>query len=209
MRDPQRRRARRLAVTASTATALVLCLTQWGAAPTAPVTETSPAAAQAAAARPMENLGRGVVAVRSSSTEVLVTWRLLGLDPQGIGFNVYRSTDGGEYVRINDQVLTDRTNYVDSTADLTKANRYRVRPVIDGAERAASGSFVLSANHAQEPAVRVPLRDGGPVKFVWVGDLTGDGAMTFKGYMQSHHVDYYLGAGMSRPPRPDIRYVGR
>jgi hypothetical protein len=34
-------------------------------------------------------------------------------------------------------------------------------------------------------------------------------AMTLKGYMQSHHVDYFLGAGMARPPRPDITYPGR
>jgi rhamnogalacturonan endolyase len=33
--------------------------------------------------------------------------------------------------------------------------------------------------------------------------------MTFKGYMQSHHVDYYLGAGMSTPPRPAITYTPR
>jgi hypothetical protein len=32
-------------------------------------------------------------------------------------------------------------------------------------------------------------------------------AMTFKGYMQSHHVDYFLGAGMAQPPRPDITYA--
>jgi rhamnogalacturonan endolyase len=32
-------------------------------------------------------------------------------------------------------------------------------------------------------------------------------AMTFKGYMQSHHVDYFLGAGMARPPRPNIAYA--
>jgi hypothetical protein len=32
-------------------------------------------------------------------------------------------------------------------------------------------------------------------------------AMTLKGYMQSHHVDYFLGAGMTKPPRPDITYV--
>jgi hypothetical protein len=33
-------------------------------------------------------------------------------------------------------------------------------------------------------------------------------AMTFKGYMQSHHVDYFLGAGMSSAPRPNITYAG-
>jgi hypothetical protein len=32
-------------------------------------------------------------------------------------------------------------------------------------------------------------------------------AMTFKGYMQSHHVDYFLGAGMAAPRRPDITYA--
>lgn len=34
-------------------------------------------------------------------------------------------------------------------------------------------------------------------------------AMTLKGYMQSHHVDYFLGAGMTQPPRPNITYPGR
>ena len=29
----------------------------------------------------MENLGRGVVAVRSTTTEVFVGWRVLGTDP--------------------------------------------------------------------------------------------------------------------------------
>lgn len=127
------------------------------------------------AARPMENLGRGVVAVRSSSTQVLVSWRLLGLDPTGIGFNVYRSAAGGAEVRLNAAVLTGGTNFVDSTANLAQANTYRVRPVVGGVEQAASSAFTLSANHATEPVVRVPLRAGGPVKFVWVGDLDGDG----------------------------------
>jgi rhamnogalacturonan endolyase len=32
-------------------------------------------------------------------------------------------------------------------------------------------------------------------------------SMTLKGYVQSHHVDYFIGQGMSKPPRPNIRYV--
>ncbi|MFC4009146.1 hypothetical protein ACFOY2_18075 [Nonomuraea purpurea] len=32
--------------------------------------------------------------------------------------------------------------------------------------------------------------------------------MTLKGCMQSHHVDYFLGSGMARPPRPNITYAG-
>ena len=32
--------------------------------------------------------------------------------------------------------------------------------------------------------------------------------MTIKGYMQSHHTDYYLGNGMTTPPTPNITYAG-
>ncbi|NEE04478.1 rhamnogalacturonan lyase family protein [Phytoactinopolyspora halotolerans] len=130
-------------------------------------------------AGPMENLDRGVVAVRSSSTEVLVSWRLLGLDPDGIGFNVYRSTGGGAEVRLNSSVLTGGTNFVDSTADLSRSNTYRVRPVVDGAEQPPSGAFTLPANNDTEPVVRVPLRHGARIDYAWVGDLTGDGEYEF------------------------------
>ncbi|MBY8852329.1 hypothetical protein K7G98_30420, partial [Saccharothrix sp. MB29] len=96
-------------------------------------------------------------------------------DPAGIGFNVYRSTGSGAEVRINGSVLTGGTNYVDSTANLSQSNSYRVRPVVNGVEQAAGGAFTLRANAATEPVVRVPLRAGGAVKFLWVGDLDGDG----------------------------------
>lgn len=125
--------------------------------------------------RRMESLDRGVVAVRPGTNSVLVSWRLLGLDPNGIGFNVYRSTADGAPVKLNSAVLTGGTNYTDTTANLAQANTYHVRPVINGTEQAASGSFTLTANHAVEPAVRVPLRNGGTIQFVWVGDLDGDG----------------------------------
>ncbi|KAH7071726.1 hypothetical protein FB567DRAFT_584353 [Paraphoma chrysanthemicola] len=126
--------------------------------------------------RPMENLGRGVVAVRSSTNSVFISWRLLGLDPQNIGFNVYRSTANGAATRLNPSTLTKGTNFVDSTVDLTKSNRYWVRSVINESEQSPeSGSFTLPANNAQEPAVRVPLRGGDRIRYVWVGDFDADG----------------------------------
>ncbi|KAF4777008.1 hypothetical protein HER10_EVM0010607 [Colletotrichum scovillei] len=128
----------------------------------------------AQAARPLENLGRGVVAVRASDEDILVTWRLLGLDPPGIGFNVYRDA-GTSPEKLNDKVLTGGTNFLDSTANPNEVNTYFVRPVISGKEQDSSGSFSLPAKNAVEPVVRVPIRSGGAVKFVWVGDLDGDG----------------------------------
>jgi rhamnogalacturonan endolyase len=137
--------------------------------------EIESAAGTNAAGRQLERLGRGVVAVRAGNASVLVGWRLLGLDPEGIGFNVYRSAAGGAYTRLNASVLTGGTNYTDTTANLALSNSYQVRPVVGGVEQAASGAFTLTADHAVEPVVRVPLRPGGAVKFVWVGDLDGDG----------------------------------
>ncbi|MFI6375149.1 hypothetical protein [Streptomyces sp. NPDC050546] len=159
----------RMRIPSAVATVLAVCATF-----TVAVAGASPAPS-VKAARVMEDLGRGVVAVRAGSGQVLVSWRLLGLDPEGIGFNVYRSTAGGAYVKLNSGALTGGTNYTDTTADLTRANSYRVAPVVGGQEQAPSGAFALTAGHAVEPVVRVPLRSGGAVKFVWVGDLDGDG----------------------------------
>jgi rhamnogalacturonan endolyase len=144
-------------------------------APSSPAPSGPAPSGPAAAGRLMENLGRGVVAVRASSTGVLVSWRLLGLDPAGIGFNVYRSTGGAAEVKINGSVLTGGTNFTDTTANLAQTNAYRVRPIVNGVEQAPSAPFTLKAGNAVEPVVRVPLRAGGAVKFVWTGDLDGDG----------------------------------
>jgi rhamnogalacturonan endolyase len=40
----------------------------------------------------MEKLGRGVVAINQGEGKVFVSWRLLGTEPDGIGFNVYRTS---------------------------------------------------------------------------------------------------------------------
>lgn len=129
-----------------------------------------------------ENLGRGVVAVRASTTQALVSWRLLGLDPSNIAFNVYRTAGSGSPVKLNGSVLTGGTNFTDSTANFSLNNSYFVKPVVGGLEQSASGVFTLSANHVVEPVVRVPLRDPGAgyqTRYVWVGDLDGDGEYDF------------------------------
>jgi autotransporter-associated beta strand protein len=135
----------------------------------------------------MENLGRGVVALRSSPTEVFVSWRLLGNDAPDTAFNVYRSTSGGAPVKLNAAPLTGPTHYVDATANLKVANAYHVVPVVNGTERSASAAFNVPANAPVQPYFSVPLQipAGGtsPDNFNYtysandcsVGDLDGDG----------------------------------
>lgn len=135
----------------------------------------------------MENLGRGVVAVRTGSTQVYVGWRMLGTDPSNIAFNVYRSANGGSAVRLNGSPISSSTNLVDGGANLGQTNSYSVRPVIGGVEQAASAAFTLPANAPTQQFMRVPLQipaggttpDG--VSYTYnagdcsVGDLDGDG----------------------------------
>ncbi|HYC72780.1 MAG TPA: MBG domain-containing protein [Opitutaceae bacterium] len=130
----------------------------------------------------MENLGRGVVAVPTSPGEVFVSWRLLGTDPAGVAFNVYRVTGGGAPVPLNAAPLGGATHLVDSGIDLAQANDYFVRAVVDGVEQAASAPFSLAAGAPVQPYLRVPLQLPAPgAGYTYspndcsVGDLDGDG----------------------------------
>jgi hypothetical protein len=106
----------------------------------------------------VENLGRGVVAVRASETTVYVGWRLLGTDPAEIAFNVYRSVNGATPSKLNTAPITATTNFVDSTADFAQTNVYTVRPIRAGRELAASAPATLPANAPVQQFLTVPLQ---------------------------------------------------
>ena len=144
------------------------------------------------AQRQMEALGRGVVAMRTSSTQVYIGWRLLGGDPSDLGFNLYRSIGGGAAARLNGSTpITASTNYLDtpgSTA-LASALSYYVVPVRNGVEQTASAAYTLPAGATSgQQYIRLPLSTAYPnsastapydVKFCWVGDFDGDGEYDF------------------------------
>lgn len=140
------------------------------------------------AARQMEDLGRGVVAVRTGKKSAFISWRSLGLDSNSLGFNIYRVTDG-KTVKLNSSVITDVTNYTDTGADLSKDTSYYVKTVENGKETDTSNTFTISANSAYEPCYTVPLKSGSEIRNVWVGDLDGDGEYDYivsrKGTQQS------------------------
>lgn len=144
-------------------------------------------AGSALAQRQMEHLGRGVVAVRTGTSSVYVGWRLLGNDPDDVGFNLYRSANGGVAVKLNGSPLATSCNFNDSTANLAQVNAYFVRPVIAGIEGAPSTAFTLPANAPTQQLLNVPLQrpPGGTsydgVNYTYaandcsVGDVDGDG----------------------------------
>lgn len=133
--------------------------------------------AAALAPRYMEYLGRGLVALRLADGSVYVGWRMLGTDPDDIGFHVYRTTAGGGPVRLTAEPLTRSTDYTDAGADPTKSHAYFVRPVRAGHEHEPCIPFTLPANAAVRPYLAIPLQTqpGHTPNDASVGDLDGDG----------------------------------
>lgn len=124
-------------------------------------------AGPALAERLMEEIDRGLVAVKQEEG-VFVGWRLLADDPQDVAFNLYRVA-GGRTERVNRQPLTTATNTIDEVG----GGEYFVRTVVGGVEGEPSARAAVS----QHPYLEIPIRpiDGYRPGDCSVGDLDGDG----------------------------------
>ncbi len=127
------------------------------------------------AQRQMEYLNRGAVAVPNTDG-VLVSWRLLGNDPDNIAFNVYRGK-----TKLNDKPLTASTNFLDKNP--VQGSSYTIKSVLKGKEQKdGAKALSLSQNYLDIP-LQVPsdgtTPDGKPFNYTAndasVGDLDGDG----------------------------------
>jgi rhamnogalacturonan endolyase len=105
------------------------------------------AAALAAQAQPLqvEKLDRGVVALQTPAG-VALSWRLLGTEPAGVRFNVYRD---GKRITREPQALT---RLVDAQG--RGDSLYTVRAVIAGREQPASAGVAPWA----QPYLRIPVQ---------------------------------------------------
>ena len=127
------------------------------------------------AQRLMENLDRGVAAVRSADGKVFVSWRLLGTEPGDLAFNLYRTVENGKAEKINKQPVLKTTSFVDSNTDSTKAVSYYVRTLVKGKEGEASKKFTLSPGNKPYVSIVLQTPNGYAPNDGSVGDLDGDG----------------------------------
>ncbi|MEJ6979467.1 T9SS type A sorting domain-containing protein [Pedobacter sp. P351] len=126
-------------------------------------------------ARQMEYLTRGLVAVRKTTSQVFVSWRMLGTDPSNIAFNLYRDD-----IKLNASPITTSTNYLDN---VPTNGVYIVKPVINGVEGAPSAPVSVWSKNQLSIPMQIPAGgttfDG--VAYTYsandcsVGDVDGDG----------------------------------
>ncbi|MFJ2510262.1 rhamnogalacturonan lyase [Streptomyces griseoviridis] len=166
-RPPRRRRAALSALTA--ATALVA----------AGLTALGTGTAEAATARQVEALDRGVVSVHTDSGN-LISWRWLGTDPDAVSFNVYRAG-----TKVNATPITGSTNYFHSGAP--NSADYTVRAVVGGVEQGDSVHAIQFRTGYKDVPISPPAGGTTPdgVAYTYeandasVGDLDGDGQLEF------------------------------
>lgn len=137
--------------------------------------------------RQVEELDRGIIAMRTGSNSVYVGWRLLATDESDVGFNLYRTNLFGTTVKVNATPIIQSTNFVDTGANHSFENTYTVRAVIGGVEQDISKGFLLPSDSPIQQYLNVPLvvPAGGQTPLgdnytytandASVGDLDGDG----------------------------------
>ena len=138
------------------------------------------------------NVGRGLVASINGNknasyfpdynNKVLVSWRMFPTDDKTTGFDLYRKSTEGDYVKLNSEPITSSTNFQDTEADRSVDNTYRL---------CAAGStipldtYTLTASQASAglPYVSIPLKSALDVVDGYdfrandasIGDVDGDG----------------------------------
>ena len=126
--------------------------------------------------RQMETLDRGVIAVKEKG-HFYVGWRVFGTDPDNLAFNLYRKNGDNKAVRVNDELITGATNFMDAKANVQDNNTWFVKTVLNGTEKEASGSFTIPSESSDKEYLSIPIkqREGYIPNDVSVGDLNGDG----------------------------------
>jgi hypothetical protein len=135
--------------------------------------------------RQLEALGRGLVALKTEEQKIIVSWRLLGTEPAGLAFDLYRSAAGATPEKLNSVPLTGATHFTDTTFNPAVANTYSVRPLLLLTTSPTTSSPAISltklatiaANSPVRPYLSIPVRT--PERYTIndcsAGDLDGDG----------------------------------
>ena len=129
-----------------------------------------------------EKLSRGFVGIPTDDGFRL-SWRMFVSDKETMPFDIYRSTDGGWAVKLNDKPVTITSDFLDTTADFSKSNVWSLRS--NGKELA---SWSRKAGEEAVPYLAIPISKPEPRKIfgteqtytysandATVADLDGDG----------------------------------
>jgi rhamnogalacturonan endolyase len=146
-----------------------------------------------------EKLGRGVVALSRDPTGNYIGWRLLQSDPADLAFNVYRAVGRGRPVKLNEEPLTQSTDFVDEQAPSDAPCTYWVRSVLGGKEGRPSEKVTVPPRAEALPYLRIKLDGEYTFQKLGIGDLDGDGRLDYVIKQPLDNIDPYRGYWQKSP----------
>lgn len=124
---------------------------------------------------------RGTLNHTSGYSHALVSWRLLPTDPDNLAFDIYKSEDNGQEVKLNETPVTDATCWADKSINTRTTNIYRV--TVAGSEQTLC-EYTFTPQMAETFYRAIRLNSSVPdpsltyaANDAQVGDLDGDGVM--------------------------------
>lgn len=111
----------------------------------------------------------------------LISWRLFKTDPKSIAFDIYKSVDGGDEVKLNKDPIDQTTSWVDANIDPKVTNYYRVT-LADKTETFCDYTFTpkMAENFYHEIKLNMNVPDPSlnyAPDDIQLGDIDGDGEL--------------------------------
>lgn len=130
-------------------------------------------------------MNRGMVAIHQGEGIVSVSWRLFKSDSKEITFDLYRSTNKGKAIKLNESPLSSATYYTDKDVDTSVCQQYILYAAPHKDQQPVEiATYLLTPQLASVPYLSIPLE---PLLFdtehvfqpndASVGDLDGDGEL--------------------------------
>lgn len=151
-----------------------------------------------------ENLGRALVAYRTSSGNVCVTWRYLETDALDLAFNIYKGN-----TKLNATPLAVSTFYTYAETDRGEL-KYSLKSVTDGVENPENlASYTLQStdNGGGNPYIQIPMKQiEGDAGYTYspndasFADLDGDGEMEIVIHRVGPNAKDNSQSGVTEPP---------
>lgn len=138
--------------------------------------------------RPVEPMGRGLVAAQVSNG-IYLSWRLLKDDPADVAFDVFKEIDG-KRVKLNGAPVAQTTDFMDTNGYVAAAS-YTVVPVEGGS--VAAQTVKADPEIRKTSYIRIPLANtNATAQKVGVGDLDGDGVYDYVIKQPGENVDPWI-----------------
>ncbi|MGE9267614.1 MAG: rhamnogalacturonan lyase, partial [Verrucomicrobiales bacterium] len=141
--------------------------------------------------RQVEKLDRGLVVLKTGEGEAILSWRLLGYDPENTAFHLDRRSSGDDdWTRLTGEPLRS-SFFIDRDFDPARAHAWSVIPLSGEHEGPRSRPVTLPAQAAIQPFLEIPIEkppggtspDGKEFTYrandLSVGDLDGDGDLEY------------------------------